>query len=123
MGGVPSLENVFERLPTIGGVAVLPIVLLVTLHVLLLTSVVLELKVFAGAGLVTLPDAIPAFRPESLMGDLVTLRPIAALLERDIILPFLASTCFLGSPFSALDTLGVREPVSVRLGAEDCTSR
>lgn len=58
----------------------------------------------------------PMGRPESLMGDRVDLRPMVLPLDRGIIFPFLASLCFLGSPFSILGVLGVCEPLSVKAG-------
>lgn len=112
-----SLQNVFERLPTSGGggggagVAVLARGLLVILEDLLLLSVMLDVRVTEGVGLVPLPVASPAVRPDSRRGDRADLRPMAAPLVLAM-LPFLTSICLRDSGLSTLGVLGVREPLS-----------
>lgn len=108
-----SLQKVFERLATDGGgVAILRTGLLVTLEDLLLFPVILDAKVAEGVGLVPLPVASPTGRPDSLIGDLVALRPMTAPFDRVMIFPFLTSICLLGSVLFALGVLGVWEPLS-----------
>lgn len=71
-----SLQKVFERLPTDGGVAVMapptPPGLLVTLEERLLPS---EERWTEEVGLEPLPAPSPIVRPGSLRGDRVLLRP------------------------------------------------
>ena len=71
-----SLQKVFERLPTEGGVAVKaptsPPGLLVTLEVRLLPS---EERWTEEVGLEPLPAPTPVLRPGSLRGERVLLRP------------------------------------------------
>lgn len=74
-----SLQKVFERLPTAGGVAVMAVTapatppgLLVTLEERLLPS---DERWREEVGLDPLPAPSPAARPCSLMGERVHLRP------------------------------------------------